>query len=88
MALERNKELEVNILLDCLRGTRKSQRGSSVTTLLPLAKLYPDRFKFCLYHTPELTGWMKKLGPPRFNETIGLMHLKAYLFDDDIILSG
>ncbi|KAJ9062290.1 CDP-diacylglycerol--glycerol-3-phosphate 3-phosphatidyltransferase [Entomophthora muscae] len=78
-ALERNNNLEVDILLDCLRGTRETRGASSASLLLPLVKMYPNRFHLSMYHTPELTGWMKKLGPPRFNETIGLMHIKAYL---------
>jgi len=41
-----------------------------------------------MYHTPDLAGLLKKALPSRFNESIGLMHIKAFVFDDDIILSG
>lgn len=26
--------------------------------------------------------------PPRVNEVIGVQHIKAYVFDDDVIMSG
>lgn len=26
--------------------------------------------------------------PPRVNEVIGVSHVKAYIFDDDVIISG
>eukprot|EP01135_Chromosphaera_perkinsii_P009337 Nk52_evm13s1737 gene=Nk52_evmTU13s1737 len=40
------------------------------------------------YHTPALTGLWKKVLPPRFNEGVGLQHMKLYIFDDEIIFSG
>ncbi|KAI9296581.1 hypothetical protein K502DRAFT_289308 [Neoconidiobolus thromboides FSU 785] len=87
-SLAANKDLKLKILLDCLRGTRKTKTGSSIEVLSPLQDEFPDRVELHFYHTPDLTGWSKKLIPNRFNETIGLMHIKAYLFDDDVILSG
>ncbi|CAO3657681.1 unnamed protein product [Mucor hiemalis] len=41
-----------------------------------------------MYHTPDLTGILKKTLPQRFNESIGLMHLKVYGFDNSVMLSG
>lgn len=41
-----------------------------------------------LYHTPDLQGWLKQLLPERFNEVVGLFHIKAYIFDDNVIISG
>eukprot|EP01049_Picozoa_sp_SAG25_P011435 SAG25_NODE_1398_length_3121_cov_27.386168_3_plen_50_part_00 len=41
-----------------------------------------------LYHT-HLLGWLGKwLLPARWNEGISLQHCKAYLFDDDVLISG
>lgn len=87
-ALERSKTLKVCILVDCLRGTRVSKGESSATLLLPLVRDFPDQVKVSLYHTPELKGLLKKALPQRFNEGIGLMHMKIYGFDDAIMLSG
>ncbi|GAN10187.1 CDP-diacylglycerol--glycerol-3-phosphate 3-phosphatidyltransferase, mitochondrial-like isoform X1 [Mucor ambiguus] len=87
-ALERTPTLQVDVLIDCLRGTRASKGQSSATLLLPLIKDYPDRINIAMYHTPDLTGILKKTLPQRFNESIGLMHLKVYGFDNSVMLSG
>lgn len=78
--------LTVSVLLDFTRGSRGKK--NSRTMLLPLLKKFPDQLRISLYHTPDLRGILKLLMPERFNETIGLQHIKVYLFDDDVILSG
>lgn len=88
MALEKTPTLKVNVLIDCLRGTRMSRGQSSATLLLPLIKEYPNQIQVSMYHTPDLTGLLKKTLPQRFNESIGLMHLKVYGFDNNVMLSG
>ncbi|KAI7903160.1 uncharacterized protein BX663DRAFT_507666 [Cokeromyces recurvatus] len=88
LALHRNPRLKIYILIDCLRGTRVSKDESSATLLLPLIRDYPDQIRVSMYHTPDLTGILKKTLPQRFNETIGLMHLKVYGFDNSVMLSG
>ncbi|KAL0074455.1 hypothetical protein J3Q64DRAFT_1649246 [Phycomyces blakesleeanus] len=88
-ALENSDTLKVHILVDCLRGTRASQSQSSATLLLPLIRDFPaGRVQVSMYHTPDLKGILKKALPQRFNESIGLMHLKVYGFDDAVMLSG
>ncbi|KAG8190072.1 hypothetical protein JTE90_023044 [Oedothorax gibbosus] len=79
-------KLQVKILLDHTRGSRGKE--NSRTLLLPLLKNYPSQIEVSLYHTPKLRGFIKWLLPERWNETIGLSHLKVYLFDDTLILSG
>lgn len=86
--MKRTPTLQVHVLIDCLRGTRTSKGQSSATLLLPLIQDFPDQIKVSMYHTPDLKGILKKTLPPRFNETIGLMHLKLYGFDDSVMLSG
>jgi len=49
---------------------------------------YEDRCKVFLYHTPKLRGVMKAAMPDRFNELIGLQHMKLYIIDDALIISG
>ncbi|KAJ2783026.1 CDP-diacylglycerol--glycerol-3-phosphate 3-phosphatidyltransferase [Coemansia javaensis] len=89
-ALGRRSDLEVHVLLDCLRGTRSDGRGASSATLLaPLvARHGRDRVRVSLYHTPALSGLGKRAWPARLNETLGLQHIKAYVFDDTTIVSG
>ncbi|XP_068119419.1 CDP-diacylglycerol--glycerol-3-phosphate 3-phosphatidyltransferase, mitochondrial [Hyperolius riggenbachi] len=79
-------DLQVSILLDHTRGSRGKR--NSRTMLLPLVRRYPDRVRVSLFHTPNLRGLLRMLTPERFNETIGLQHMKVYLFDDNLILSG
>ncbi|KAI8339350.1 hypothetical protein BC941DRAFT_420238 [Chlamydoabsidia padenii] len=87
-ALSRSQHLQVHILIDCLRGTRTSKGESSATLLATLLRDYPQQVQVSMYHTPDLKGVLKKTLPPRFNESIGLMHLKVYGFDDTVMLSG
>ncbi|XP_069511342.1 CDP-diacylglycerol--glycerol-3-phosphate 3-phosphatidyltransferase, mitochondrial [Ambystoma mexicanum] len=79
-------DLHISILLDFTRGSRGSQ--NSRTMLLPLLQNFPGRVRVSLFHTPSLRGLLRRLTPERFNETIGLQHIKVYLFDDNVILSG
>lgn len=56
--------------------------------LLPLLRRFGSRVRVSLYHTPDLRGLLRLLVPQRFNETIGVQHIKVYLFDDSVIISG
>lgn len=77
--------MRVHVLLDHLRGTRPPR--SSVDLLRPLLLRYPEQFRLSLWHTPDLSGWKRRL-PARWNEVVGVQHVKAYLVDDDLLLSG
>ncbi|XP_040438175.1 CDP-diacylglycerol--glycerol-3-phosphate 3-phosphatidyltransferase, mitochondrial isoform X4 [Falco naumanni] len=81
-----SSNLRVSILLDYTRGSRG--RKNSRTMLIPLLQRFPDQVRVSLFHTPNLRGLLRLLIPERFNETIGLQHIKVYLFDDNVILSG
>ncbi|KAI9473058.1 hypothetical protein BX667DRAFT_470817 [Coemansia mojavensis] len=89
-ALQRNPNLHLSVLLDCLRGTRTDAQGmSSATLLVPLvAKYGAERVQIYMYHTPALSGLSKQAWPQRYNEAFGLQHIKAYIFDDKTIVSG
>ncbi|KAF6096089.1 phosphatidylglycerophosphate synthase 1 [Phyllostomus discolor] len=92
IALERSlraespSDLRVSVLLDFTRGSRG--RKNSRTMLLPLLQRFPEQVRVSLFHTPSLRGLLRLLIPERFNETIGLQHIKVYLFDSSVILSG
>lgn len=49
---------------------------------------HPNNVQLFLYHTPNLRGNLKRLLPQRWNEIIGLQHMKYAVFDDDVILTG
>ncbi|KAF2348209.1 Phospholipase D-like domain [Trinorchestia longiramus] len=77
-------ELEVLWLIDWTRGSRTP--ASSRQTLLPL--LQHSSCQISLFHTPELRGLLKLLLPQRWNEIIALQHMKLYIFDDSLLISG
>ncbi|XP_028845236.1 CDP-diacylglycerol--glycerol-3-phosphate 3-phosphatidyltransferase, mitochondrial isoform X2 [Denticeps clupeoides] len=83
---EGRNRLKVTILLDYTRGSR--DKKNSRTMLLPLLRCFPDQVRVSLYHTPDLRGLLRLLIPQRFNETIGVQHIKVYLFDNSVIISG
>lgn len=79
-------ELTCTLLLDYLRGSRGS--CNSRTMVQELVNQFSERFQLCLYHTPNLRGFLKWVGPERFNEVMGLQHMKAYIFDNSLVISG
>jgi CDP-diacylglycerol--glycerol-3-phosphate 3-phosphatidyltransferase len=83
-ALSENSDLTVTILIDYLRGTRGS--SNSLTMFAPLTK-YPN-FRAFYFQSPNFTWWKKMILPERLNEIVGVQHIKAYIFDDDILMSG
>lgn len=88
-ALRENPYLKVSVLTDGLRGTRETPNPCSASLLAPLlAKYGEDRVEIRMFHTPNLTGFRKKIVPRRFDEGWGLQHMKLYGIDDEIILSG
>ncbi|XP_069940156.1 CDP-diacylglycerol--glycerol-3-phosphate 3-phosphatidyltransferase, mitochondrial isoform X3 [Cherax quadricarinatus] len=80
------KDLRVHWLLDYTRGSRGDFNSRKM--LQPLISRYPDTFTVSLYHTPDLRGILKWIMPQRWNETIGLQHMKLYVFDDSLVISG
>ncbi|SCV04930.1 LANO_0G14554g1_1 [Lachancea nothofagi CBS 11611] len=87
-ALDKNPNLKVYFLVDGLRGTREAPKSCSASLLSRLVKNHQDRVDIRLYRTPELTRLKEALIPRRFNEGIGLQHMKIYGVDDEVILSG
>lgn len=85
-SLQTESSLRLNVLLDFTRGTRGAL--NSKTMLLPLVRDFANQVQLSLYHTPDLRGMTKRLAPPRWNELLGLQHMKVYLFDDAVIISG
>ncbi|CAK5081236.1 unnamed protein product [Meloidogyne enterolobii] len=85
-ACSENAELEVSFLLDYFRGTRGEPNDSSTAILKPL--LENKNVQVSLFHTPEMRGLLKFLLPGRLNEIIGVQHMKFFIFDDSIIISG
>jgi CDP-diacylglycerol---glycerol-3-phosphate 3-phosphatidyltransferase len=83
--LQKNRDLKINILLDYTRGTRGVINSKEM--IMPLIR-ESDNCTLSLYHTPALRGITKKLAPARWNEILGLQHMKIYLFDNTVVISG
>ena len=79
-ALSNQSSLKVSILLDYFRGTRGSP--NSVDLLWKLKRDFGDRCAFKFYKTPNMSPLLEKWAPQRWNEALGLQHIKAYAFDD------
>eukprot|EP00117_Sycon_ciliatum_P016253 scpid62027/ scgid4597/ CDP-diacylglycerol--glycerol-3-phosphate 3-phosphatidyltransferase, mitochondrial; Phosphatidylglycerophosphate synthase 1 len=47
-----------------------------------------SRLHVALYQTPELPNWIRWLVPHKYNEVPSLQHMKIYIFDNDVMLSG
>ncbi|XP_033214352.1 CDP-diacylglycerol--glycerol-3-phosphate 3-phosphatidyltransferase, mitochondrial isoform X2 [Belonocnema kinseyi] len=84
---DRNGNLKVNILLDYMRGSRGKQNSRQILQPFLNGK-WKNAWNVFLYHTPKLRGFLKSVTPDRFNEMIGLQHMKLYLFDNTLIISG
>ena len=90
-ALARQPQLQLTILMDAMRATRESPSSVSSASLLShLAAMFPNQVDIRLYATPALRpkSLKARLIGKRFNEGLGLQHMKVYGFDDDAIISG
>lgn len=88
MNVRRNAELKVNVLLDFARGTRGDGRRPTSKDMFRSLMDGSENFTLSLYHTPNLRGLTKRFVPNRWNELIGLQHMKVYVVDNTVILSG
>lgn len=41
-----------------------------------------------LFHNPRLRGLLQRLLPDRWNEVLGVQHMKIAVFDDSVLLTG
>lgn len=79
--------LQVHIHMDYLRGSRGFPRAaSSLTTLQPLLA-YPQ-VTLSMYRTPLLDGGWRRWVPHRWNEVFGLSHLKVFVIDQTVLITG
>eukprot|EP00668_Euglena_longa_P012166 GGOE01014597.1.p1 GENE.GGOE01014597.1~~GGOE01014597.1.p1 ORF type:complete len:471 (-),score=102.74 GGOE01014597.1:90-1502(-) len=92
LALETNPGLEATLLFDRTRSSRRVEgvrHPSSFELLQPLLERFGARLRIHFYQTALLTPLLKTLLPSKaLHEVIGVQHLKVFIGDDDIILSG
>eukprot|EP00163_Fabomonas_tropica_P015070 TRINITY_DN2747_c0_g1_i3.p1 TRINITY_DN2747_c0_g1~~TRINITY_DN2747_c0_g1_i3.p1 ORF type:complete len:415 (-),score=65.23 TRINITY_DN2747_c0_g1_i3:74-1318(-) len=78
-------DLQVHILLDGHRGTRLMPGGNSSLSLLrPLLRQGPARVRVSLAQSPPVASLL----PPRVNEVPFVYHIKGFIFDNDVLMSG
>ncbi|XP_041978643.1 CDP-diacylglycerol--glycerol-3-phosphate 3-phosphatidyltransferase, mitochondrial isoform X2 [Aricia agestis] len=87
MTNAKQQQLSLKILLDYQRGTRGEVNSKTLFESF-IDKESIDNCKLSLYQTPKLQGSWSKALPSRYNEIIGLQHMKLYIADDIVILSG
>ena len=84
-----NEQLQVTLLIDYARGSRVDQSGkSSLGQLSALAEEFKERISINTFRSPRTFTWWFKYIPQRFNEVLGVQHIKAYVFDDECLISG
>ena len=85
--LKTNPNLKVSMIMDCSRSTRYIEdKKSSLHTLLPLFN-HNGNIDIHLFRTPNLKG-IYNYFPERAKEVAGVHHIKAFIFDDTLIISG
>ncbi|RVE44096.1 hypothetical protein evm_011262 [Chilo suppressalis] len=80
------KNLKFTVVVDYQRGTRGEI--NSKTVLQDFVNDVPDQCNITLFQTPRLHGSWSKVLPARYNEIVGLQHMKLYIADDSVLLSG
>lgn len=85
------EKLKITLLFDYMRGTRLSKVGINTMGLVsPLKKKYFNRdIRLGFYHNPD-TGLFKgkyaEASPLR--EVFGVHHIKAHVFDNNVLITG
>jgi CDP-diacylglycerol--glycerol-3-phosphate 3-phosphatidyltransferase len=86
---EQHRESRVRLLVDYNRGTRGARSTQTMLSeLLSTSSACNSQLRAFFYHTGNLRGLMHRVMPARVNEIFGVQHIKAFVFDDEVLLSG
>jgi CDP-diacylglycerol--glycerol-3-phosphate 3-phosphatidyltransferase len=83
--------LQITLLFDLLRAARRDSPAlpTTVEQVRPLlADVGSFGANFYLHHNVNATGLAERFLAPRWNELPGVHHMKLYIVDDDVCLSG
>ncbi|KAK8807093.1 hypothetical protein WA158_003852 [Blastocystis sp. Blastoise] len=90
-ALYNTPSIKMNWILDGCRGTR-GHGDSSLDLLLPLQQTFPNQFTMKYFYFPfyfsKTCSFLKKILPQKVLEIFNVYHIKIYIFDNKVILSG
>lgn len=87
-------KLNVTLLFDYTRGTRQEKLGGRLCSSVDLLRnvITGDNVKISFYLSPLFSmNWFRRnlLFPKqKQNEIVELQHMKCFIFDDDIVISG
>lgn len=89
-------KVNIRILFDAQRALRPVERNGPSSVDSILKKLFhgddkigsKGRIEMHLFHSPLLRGIIHRALPVRVREIIGVQHMKMYVFDDSVLLSG
>ena len=80
----------MTLLMDYMRGTRANKKGESSQTLLSPLKVdnFGKQVRVGFYHHPD-TGMLKgKYSSGPMKEIFGIHHMKAHVFDNNLLVTG
>ena len=89
--LDTNQSLKMNILLDYMRGTRVNSKDnqSSLSLLRPLTEKHVNRnLRIGFWHHPDTGFWQGKHLEGPMREIFGVHHIKAHVFDHNVVITG
>jgi len=70
-------------MVDYMRSRRNEGHCDNISRLF---SGYPN-FDICCFIHPFHDSFQKFL-PPKLAEILGVMHMKFYIFDDDVLITG
>ena len=89
-SLEVNKNVSCNLLFDYTRSCRKeASSGQSSKDLL--TRVVSDQTTVSFFLSPWFSKWFNNrflLPRDKQNEIVSLQHIKIFVFDDDVVVSG
>ena len=82
--------VRVRVLCDAPRAGRRGQGKKTIVDHLAHYLGALPAASVSLYQTPRTKGLLKSLvmGRPPYSEILGVCHMKAYVFDDEVLVSG
>jgi CDP-diacylglycerol--glycerol-3-phosphate 3-phosphatidyltransferase len=81
--------LSISLIFDHSRAQRGSKSSLDLLSpLLALSSSSPSRFSVYLYEIPLLRHFPYSSLPPELKEIAAVYHVKFFLFDETVILSG
>eukprot|EP00347_Sterkiella_histriomuscorum_P003103 403365574 len=91
--LETSPNLKMNILMDYMRGTRivSKDNSSSFELMRGLKEKHVhrgDKLRIGFWHHPDTGFWKGKMMAGPLREIFGVHHIKAHVFDHNVVITG